>query len=382
MLAIGLMSGTSLDGLDIALCEIEGSYFDTKVKLIDFVCIDMPDLLRNKIKLACDEKLSNNKLICSLGFELGYFYLDGINFCLKKNNLNYDDISYIASHGQTIYHLPAPEKGFYASTLQIGQPAILAYNTGITIVSDFRVMDIAAKGQGAPLVSYVDYILYSDKNYNIALQNIGGIANVTFLSNSLLIDDVIAFDNGPGNMMINEAMKIFYDKEYDAGGLVAQSGSLCQDLFLELANHNFLKKDIPKTTGREDFGQDYVKYLVTKYSNVDSKDIIHTFTYFTSFSIVDSYKRFLKFIPDKVIASGGGVYNNFMMETMQKMLNNQCCFLTQEMLGLNSDAKEAVAFVVLGNETLRGVCNNVPSATGANKRVVLGNITGLKRGIL
>lgn len=382
MLAIGLMTGTSLDGLDVALCEINGSYLDTKVKLIDFICLDMPSMLRNKIKIACDEEKSNNKLICSLGFELGYCYLKGVNSCLKKNGLKYKDISYIASHGQTIYHLPNQEKDFYASTLQIGQPAILAYNTGIPVVSDFRVMDIAAGGQGAPLVAYADYILYSDKNYNIALQNIGGIANVTFLSNSLLIDDVVAFDNGPGNMMINEAMKIYFDQEYDDCGKVAKSGSLCQDLFLELCSHDFFNKKLPRTTGREDFGQQYVKQLLTIYNNLNPCDIIHTFTYFTAYSIINSYKKLLKHFPDKIIISGGGVYNDCMMEMMKNMIKNNCQFLTQEMIGYNSDAKEAIAFVVLGNETLRAVCNNVPIATGATSKVVLGSITGLKRDLL
>lgn len=305
MLAIGLMTGTSLDGLDVALCEIDGSYFDTKIRLVDFMCIEMPDLLRDKIKMACDENLSNNKLICSLSFELGYYYLDGINLCLKKNKLNYKDISYIASHGQTIYHFPCQGDGFYASTLQIGQPAVLAYNTGITVVSDFRVMDIAAKGQGAPLVPYADYILYSNKMHNIALQNIGGIANVTYLSNSLLIDDVLAFDNGPGNMMINEAVRFYYGRDYDKNGDIARSGCLYMPLFNELISHPFLAMNIPKTTGREQFGDSYVHYLIEKYSNCLPNDIIHTFTYFSAYNIIESYKAFLPNMPDKLIVGGG-----------------------------------------------------------------------------
>lgn len=378
MLAIGLMTGTSLDGLDVALCSIEGTYLNTDLKLIDFICLEMPLHLKQKIKNACDEKKSNNKLICSLNFELGYYYLEGVNRCLKRNNLKYEDISYIASHGQTIYHLPVADNDYYASTLQIGHPAILNYNTGIPVVYDFRVMDIAAGGQGAPLVPYTDYILYSDSKNDVALQNIGGIANVTYLSKSLSLDDIVAFDNGPGNMMINEATHVFYNREYDNAGEIARSGNLCCELFEELRGHDFLKQKPPKTTGREQFGVDYVNYLLSKYDYVDSKDIINTFTYFTAWNIVDSYRRFLPSMPNKMIVGGGGAYNKFMLDLLSDIAGSDLKVFTQEMLGLNSDAKEAMAFVVLGNETLNGVSNNVPRATGAKSRVVLGSVLGLR----
>ncbi len=378
MFAIGLMTGTSLDGLDVALCNIEGTYLNTDLKLIDFICLEMPQYLKQKIKNACDEKKSNNKLICSLNFELGHYYLEGVNRCLKRNSLKYSDISFIASHGQTIYHLPVSESNYYASTLQIGHPAILNYRTGIPVVYDFRVMDIVAGGQGAPLVPYADYILYSDNENDVALQNIGGIANVTYLSKSLSLDDVIAFDNGPGNMMINEAVHLFYGIEYDNDGEIARSGKLCVELFKEMCSNEFLKQKPPKTTGREQFGNDYVNYLLHKYNYVNSEDIINTFTYFTAWNIVDSYRRFLPNIPNKMIVGGGGAYNKFMLDILNDIAGVNLKVMTQEMLGLNSSAKEAMAFVVLGNETLNGVSNNVPSATGAKDKVVLGSVLGLR----
>ncbi|WP_068449308.1 anhydro-N-acetylmuramic acid kinase AnmK [Caviibacter abscessus] len=373
MYAIGLMTGTSLDGLDVALCDIKGSFLDTKVKLIDFICLDIKDELRNKIKNACSEEKSNNKLICSLDFELGYFYLEGVKKIIKKNNLKYSDIAFVASHGQTIYHLPYPKEGFYSSTLQIGQASIISYNTGIKTISNFRVMDIAAGGQGAPLVPYADYILYSSKTKNIALQNIGGISNVTYLKSNGTLEDIFAFDNGPGNMIINEAMKSLYNLEYDNKGEIALKGKLIDKLLNELLKHPYLEKIPPKSTGREEFGKQYVDLLLEKYKNEKSEDIIHTFTLFTAICIRDSYMKFFTKMPDKVIISGGGAFNDTLMN-MLKTLLGKCEVCTQEELGYFSDAKEAIAFVILGNETLHNRPSNVPSATGSKKRVILGTI--------
>lgn len=373
MYAIGLMTGTSLDGLDVALCDISGSYLDTKVKLIDFLCLEISDELREKIKMACSEESSNNKLICSLDFELGYFYLEGVKKIIEKNGLSYKDIGFVASHGQTIYHLPYPDKGFYSSTLQIGQPSIISYNTGIKVVFNFRVMDVAASGQGAPLVPYTDFILYSDKERNVALQNIGGISNVTYLKKNGTLEDVFAFDNGPGNMMINEAMKSLYNLEYDDNGKVAASGKVIDELINELLGHPYLDKKPPKSTGREEFGKQFVDNLLKKYSNERSEDIVHTFTLFTALCIKNSYENFFEVMPDRMVVGGGGAFNGTLMKLLKEHLKGvEVC--TQEDLGYLSDAKEAVAFIILGNETLNNKPSNVPSATGSNKKVILGMI--------
>lgn len=373
MYAIGLMTGTSLDGLDIALCDIEGYGINTKIKLVDFICIEIDEKLREKIKDACNEEKSNNKLICSLDFELGYFYLEGVKKIIEKNNLSFEDISFVASHGQTIYHLPYPENEYYSSTLQIGQPSIIAYNTGIKVIFNFRVMDMASGGQGAPLVPYTDYILYSSKEKNIALQNIGGISNVTYLKKNGKLEEILAFDNGPGNMMINEAMKILYNLNYDNKGEIAAKGKKIENLINELLEHPYLKKKPPKSTGREEFGKQYVEKLLEKYKNEKKEDIIYTFTLFTALCIKNSYNEYFDEMPEKVIIGGGGAFNNRLMELIKKHLEGiEVC--TQEEEGYLSEAKEAMAFVILGNETLNNKPSNVCSATGAEKRVVLGMI--------
>lgn len=366
MYAIGLMTGTSLDGLDVALCDITGCYKSTQVKLVDFLCVPIDEELQQKIKQACDEKKSNNKLICTLDFELGKLYLKGVQAIIQKNHLKNEDIAFVASHGQTIYHYPV---GDTPSTLQIGQPSFITYHTGIKVIFNFRVMDMVAKGQGAPLVPYVDYLLYQNDKKSMALQNIGGISNVTFLEKGKSIENVIAFDNGPGNMMINEAMKVFYQKDYDKNGEIARSGVLVESLMDELKNHPYLQVKPPKSTGREAFGEFYAKRLLEKYYLEKPENIIHTLTAFTAFCIADSYKRFLNEIPDCLIVSGGGAHNAFLMELIQKELPD-----VEVSVHPFTDAKEAVAFAILGNEYLHDIPANVPSATGAEASVILGMV--------
>lgn len=375
MYAIGLMSGTSLDGLDVALCDITGNYKSTKVKLIDFICLPMPVELKQKIMDACDEVKSNNKLICSLDFELGYYYLEGVKQIIKKNKLKNEDITFVASHGQTIYHLPNPDKetNYFSSTLQIGQASVIAYETGIKVVNNFRVMDVAAGGQGAPLVPYADFILYSNRERSVALQNIGGIANVTFLKKNGEIEDVVAFDNGTGNMLINEAVKYFFNKDYDENGEISSKGNIIGELLYELQNHPYIKIKPPKSTGREEFGKQFFEKIINKYENEKAEDIVHTFTYYTAWAIKNSYEMYLEEIPNEVIVGGGGAYNRSLMNMLKSFLPDSIV-KTQEDIGGVSEAKEAIAFVILGNETIQGNTSNVPSATGAKRRVVLGSI--------
>lgn len=370
-LAIGLMTGTSLDGLDVALCDIEGSFLTTKIKLLDYLCVPIDATLKDKIKRACDEGSSNNRLLCSLDFELGYFYLDGVNQLLKKHHLKYEDIAFIASHGQTVYHLPKPDSDEFASTMQIGQPAIMAHHTGIKVISNFRVMDMAAGGEGAPLVPYSDYLLYHQKDRSIALQNIGGIGNVTYLEKGASIDELSAFDTGPGNMMIDEAMMQLFKLDYDKSGLHASKGKIINEMFEELSNHNYFDLKPPKSTGREMFGKQFALELLSKYQDADPYDIIFTLTKFTAYSIYRSYQDHLKSI-DQIVLSGGGAHNLTLIKLLEEYFGK--IIFTQEELGFDSDAKEAVAFVILGNETLHRHFNNVKSATGANRSVVLGMI--------
>lgn len=375
MYAVGIMSGTSLDGVDVVIAYIEGVSIDTKVSIVEFETFDIPSDIKMEIKKACDEKQSSVDLICSLNFKLGYLFADCVKKLCARAQIQLKDISFIGSHGQTIYHLPNDKGNLVKSTLQIGEPAVIAYETGIKVVSNFRTMDMAAGGQGAPLVPYSEYILYSNISENaIAMQNIGGIGNVTVIDKKS--DSVFAFDTGPGNMIINEACEILFDKSYDMNGEIAARGKVNKELIDYLMNHEYLKKDIPKTTGREDFGEFSTKKIVNDYFCIDKYDMIATLTMFTARSIAKSYKMFIqdKYKLDMVILSGGGVHNKTLVKFIKDELSD-VNVITQEELGYNSDAKEALAFVILANETLNGNTSNLRSATNAKKEVVLGNIT-------
>lgn len=376
MYGIGIMSGTSLDGVDTVLVEIENHGINTKLKVIEYNEYPMPASTRMKIKQVCDEKNSHVDLICSLNFEIGYLFVEAVKRLLEKANFNSSQLDFIATHGQTIYHIPFQRDDLISSTLQIGEPAILAYEFNTTVISNFRVMDMAAKGQGAPLVPYSEYILYSEKGKNIALQNIGGIGNVTLLNEDLDIDQIEAFDTGPGNMMINEACRLLYNQPFDHDGYHASQGHIIDEMLEELMNHPYMNKLPPKSTGREEFGENYVKELIEKYNGYDKNDYIKTFTYFTAKSIEYHYRRDImsKCHLDKVIVGGGGSHNQTLMKMIKALLYDIEVY-TQDEIGYSSDAKEAIAFVILGNETLHQHFSNVKSATGAKHNVVLGNIT-------
>ena len=234
MYGIGIMSGTSLDGIDTVLVKITGYSTETQLEVIAYNEYPLHKELVSKIKKACSLEHSHSDLICSLNFELGYSFCDAVKALLQKANFPLEKIDYIASHGQTIFHIPENKESLYRSTLQIGEAAILAYQFQTTVISNFRVMDMAAGGQGAPLVPYSEYILYSQSHKNRILQNIGGIGNLTFLNGSLNIDDIFAFDTGPGNMMINEACQILYNLPFDDHGQIAKQGKVISVLLDEL----------------------------------------------------------------------------------------------------------------------------------------------------
>lgn len=376
MYGIGIMSGTSLDGIDTVLIKITGFGTSTQLEVIDYNEYPLNKELVKKIKKACSLKHSHSDLICSLNFELGYVFTDAVKALLKKANFPLEKVEYIASHGQTIFHIPEDKKSLCRSTLQIGEAEILAYQLQTTVISNFRVMDMAAGGQGAPLVPYSEYILYSQPHKNRVLQNIGGIGNLTFLNGSLDIDDIFAFDTGPGNMMINEACHLLYNIPYDDHGQIAKQGEIIPSLLDELMNHPYMQKIPPKSTGREDFGEFFVKNLLQKYAHCKKEDIITTFTMFTAKSIAFHYQRDIlsKYSLDDVIIGGGGSHNDTLIQFIKDELSPIPVY-TQDEIGYSSDAKEAIAFAILGNETLNHHPSNVKSSTGAKRYVILGQIT-------
>lgn len=376
MYGVGLMSGTSLDGVDAALVEITGCGIETRVRLLAFLTLEMPEDIKEEIRRECKIETSSSQGICSLNFKLGKVLSKAVGEVCKKAGFCSNNLDFVASHGQTIYHIPREKDGLCASTLQIGEPSVIAFEHKVKVVSNFRVMDMAAGGEGAPLVPYTEFLLYRNEEESIALQNIGGIGNVTVLKGGCTMDQVYAFDTGPGNMMIDEACRMFFQKQYDQEGRLAAQGTVNEILLGQLMSHPYFQKEIPKTTGREMFGEEYVKKIVDAYPHIKPYDFIATFTMFTAKSIEDSYRKhiFPKHTLHKVWVGGGGVHNKVLMSHLKSLLP-EIKIGSQEEAGYSSDAKEAIAFAVLGNETLHQRPSNVPNATGAKAYVILGNIT-------
>ncbi|KXY78169.1 anhydro-N-acetylmuramic acid kinase [Bacillus anthracis] len=378
MYIAGIMSGTSLDGIDVALVRIEGSGVDSKVKLIHFTTVPFRNDIKSEIQQALSIENSNVQLICSLNFKLGLCFANAVKEVCKEANFSLEQLDLIGSHGQTIYHQPKPEGNMISSTLQIGEPAVIAYETNTTVISNFRTMDMAAGGQGAPLVPYSEVILYRDPSKNRLLQNIGGIGNVTVIPSQKSDQNVVAFDTGPGNMIIDEVCQRLFQLPYDQNGEIAEQGEVIDEILTYCMNHPFLKMNPPKSTGREQFGEEFVSQLLKRYEKHSKENIVTTVTMFTASSIVHHYKEFI--LPyyeiDEVILGGGGSYNDTLVEMIRCGLKEEkCTIFIQEDIGYSSEAKEAIAFAILANETYHHNPSNVPSATGAKKSVVLGNTT-------
>jgi len=345
---------------------------ETEVELLAFQTTTIPEELNKRIQASFFEKSSSSALLSSLNVELGELFAEAaLNVC-KKAEVPISDVDYIASHGQTIYHIPEATKQYKASTLQLGEPAVIAEMTGCTVVSNFRPRDMAVGGQGAPIVPYSESILYRHHKRTRLLQNIGGIGNVTVLPPQAESSDLLAFDTGPGNMIINELSQHFYEEPYDRNGEYAADGIVNEELLAEWLAHPYIEKDPPKTTGREMFGAQFVHEYLDKYK-LKPNDWLATATMFTAQAIAENIKPFITEETDLVIG-GGGSYNPTLL-TMIKESVPHITVKRQEDLGYSSDAKEAVAMTILGNQTLNRQPSNVPSATGASKPVILGNIT-------
>jgi anhydro-N-acetylmuramic acid kinase len=376
------MSGTSFDGIDACLVKITGNGLSTEIEIIEFETYPYKEEIRELIFDASKEQTGRVDKICQLNFTLGKLFADAAGQIAEKSSIPISDIDIIGSHGQTIYHISSlKEKADkkVRSTLQIAEPSIIAQETGVTTVADFRTRDIAAGGEGAPLVPYADFILFGKDGIGRAVQNIGGIANVTFLPAGCSINEIIAFDNGPGNMIIDRFAEIITEGKlkYDKDGELASKGKLNQDLLERLCSHPYLSIPPPKSTGREDFGIQFSDnlYEELKRDNVDFLDTITTVTVFTAKSISDSYRKYIQpsYKLSEVVMSGGGVYNPILFQFLKEYLENINIRKVEE-FGIPSDAKEALAFAILANETICGNPGNVPSATGARERVVLGKI--------
>ncbi|MBC2319939.1 anhydro-N-acetylmuramic acid kinase AnmK [Listeria booriae] len=374
---VGLMSGTSLDGVDVALLDLQETENGLDTTLLDFKTVPFQASLVVEIRKSLSIEHSDSQLICSLNFKLGVLFAESVKMICSKNGIAASQLEVIGSHGQTIFHQPEQVGDLAASTLQIGEPAVIAYETGATVVSNFRTMDMAAGGQGAPLVPYTELLLYRDAHKNRLLQNIGGIGNVTVLPQAATLDQVFAFDTGPGNMIIDDLMQRLFQRGYDAGGEIAAQGLVNEAMLADCMHDDFITAAIPKSTGRELYGKEYTDHLLATYGHLAPEDLIATATMFTAKTIVSNYEQFVfpKMTIDEVVVSGGGSYNETLLRFMAELLDGKCVVLTQEDIGYSSDAKEAVAFGLLAYETLHRRPSNVPNATGAREHVILGNIT-------
>lgn len=377
-LAIGLLSGTSVDGIDAVIISISGSGKNTKLKVIDFETFRISDSVRKAILRNSQPDTAKVNEICELNSLLGKLFAQSAMKICRKNSLKTKDISFIGSHGQTIYHIPQPQRPIefrLKSTLQIGDPSIIAALSGIYTVGDFRTADTALGGDGAPLVPYLDHILFSSGSKNRLLLNIGGIANITILPKGCRKDNVRAFDTGPGNMLIDALSSKFYGKKFDKDGRFAAKGQVNSNLMHWLKQDEYYKRVPPKSTGREHYGEKFIKSILKESAGLSKHDIIRTASEFTAFTIWYNYVKFGKFNTqlNEIIVSGGGSKNPFIIKALSGYFKGVKISEINR-YGINSDNKEAVLFAVLANECLLGVSANMPSVTGAKGEVILGKI--------
>ena len=376
---IGLMSGTSCDGVDLALIETEGSGPDVRYTLQQQFHQAYTDLQKETLLHLLEPGKADAKALSQINFYLAGLWSEAIEKFLKMEKISPEQIDLIGSHGQTIYHQPAPEKFIdrsITSTLQLGDPAVLAQLTGITTIGDFRVADVAVGGQGAPLVPFIDWMLFSRFKKNLLVVNIGGIANFTFIPASGNKEAVMAFDTGPGNMLIDQLMQRLYEQSYDENGAKARLGQFSQRLFDFLIKTDpYPQTPPPKSTGREHYGKNFVITLLKKAFRwrIQEPDIIHTVSRYTAYTIWQAYDQYIQKPLDAVYVGGGGSRNPFLMETLAEYFGSIPVGETGAM-GMDADFKEAISFALLANELIRGNTGNLPGVTGALRPVFLGKI--------
>lgn len=379
-LVVGLMSGTSLDGIDAVLVEIKNSGPETKLKTINFISPKFPVGLKEEILKNSLPGKSSVADICRLNFLLPHLYADVIRQLLIKSELTIDKIDLIGTHGQTIHHLPQKEKYFghtFGSTLQIGDPAALAKLTNTITIGDFRTGDVALGGQGAPLIPYFDYIIFRSKTKNRALLNIGGISNFTILKKNCTANEVMAFDTGPGNMLSDYLAKKFFDLNFDKNGKIALSRKPDEKIFEELIkNDKYINSAPPKSTGREYYNEKYLNKILKKYSYLKPEDLLAAIANITPFAVFSNYQKFIKpaCAIDQMIISGGGAKNKFFIKRLKHYFGSEVEILNIDSFGISSDEKEAVCFAVLANEAISGNPVNLPNVTGALNKTILGKI--------
>jgi anhydro-N-acetylmuramic acid kinase len=361
------MSGTSLDGIDVAIVDIRG----TRVVPIAFRSIPYPKNVRAAL-LGVSNTMTHTAAISRLNFLLGELYAEAVKETCRRTRVPLKSIELCGMHGQTIYHEGDPADFLgrkVASTFQIGEAAVVAERTGLRVISNFREADVAAGGKGAPLVPFVDALLFRHPRLTRVAVNIGGIANITVIPPRAKLEDVVAFDTGPGNMVIDALVAHMTGGKdtFDCDGRIARGGKVHEGLLESMVNDPFVRARPPKTTGREMFGAEFTSGLIA--TGVPLPDLIATATEFTVLSLAQQILRTAE--PDEIIVSGGGVHNRWIMRRLAEELQ-PAALKTSAEFGIDPDAKEAIAFAVLAHQTVRGQAGNLPSATGARHSAVLG----------
>lgn len=380
---IGLISGTSVDGIDAALVDISGTDNDLKVELIAGKTYPYPDDLRNQILAVCGGAAISMARLAQLDDEIAFAFAEAA----QNIQISHTPAQLIGSHGQTVFHRP-PRQGsrgderhsLLGYSLQLGRGAVITQITGIPTVDNFRAADIAAGGQGAPLVPKVDAYLLSDPQYALCIQNIGGIGNVAYLPPALKLSweqEILGWDTGPGNTLLDLAVQHLTNgaKTYDQDGNWAASGTPCSELVEQWLTEDFFKQSPPKSTGRELFGSEYLHQCLADAEpyHLSSADLLATLTELTVASIVKEYTTFLPNLPSRVLLCGGGSRNLYLKKRLQSYLQPVPVLTTDE-VGLSADFKEAIAFGVLAYWRTLGIPGNLPQVTGAHTEVLLGDV--------
>lgn len=377
-LVVGLISGTSADGIDAALVELSGSGLGARFRLLAGLTLPLPHSDREEVLAMCDPATATVDRLTRLDFRLGELFAEAALAVVSSAGLRPEQVDLIGSAGQTVWHIPAPS----GATLQIGEGAVIAERTGLPVIEDFRVADVAAGGHGAPLVPYFDLIAYRSPDLSRAVQNIGGIGNVAYLParrpDGCGPEDVLAFDTGPGNIVIDGVVRLLTGgtRTYDEDGVMARRGRVHDGWLEELLEDPYLRMPPPKSTGREVYGLPYAGRLLeeARRRGVGPDDTVATVSAFTADSIARAYRDFLMPIGaiDEVVLCGGGAYNPFLRDRIAAALGVPVRHTNE--LGVDGNLKEAMAFALMASDAVAGLATNVPAATGASAPRVLGKL--------
>jgi anhydro-N-acetylmuramic acid kinase len=378
LIVAGVMSGTSADGIDVAVVRVLGRGFRTRFELLHHQAFPYPPRVRRAVLAMMNADKASVADLARLNFLLGDLYADAVRASAKHAHLAVD---LVGCHGQTLYHQGTPRAYLgrnIACTWQTGEGAVIAARTGVPVVSDFRPADMAAGGTGAPLVPFLDYLLYRHRRRGRIVQNIGGIANLTAIPAKAAPEQVIAFDTGPGNMVMDAVTEHLFARPYDRHGRIAARGRVLDVVVSELMRQPFFRRPPPKTAGREEFGREFVAGFLRRCHRARKEDVVATATALTAYSIADAVRAFVAPAGEtrfrEMIVSGGGAKNSTLMSMLAAELTG-LKLRTSDEFGLPSEAKEAVAFAILAYQTWRWVPSNIPAATGAKHPAVLGKIS-------